>query len=515
MTSPVVVDGRVTREKLDELLRLGAEHAELDFKTSLDLTEQAHRLGLMKDLIGMGNSATGGYIVVGANEDGTAAVDSDPVDVGKFDSADLAQAVGRHVVTAPVISSQHHDVDGWTMVLIHVAPAPHHLPCIISKSGEYAHPGGKGMKVVLQEGVIYVREGTRTVAASEGHWSALLSRYRTTVIAEARQDIDTLIRTVVESLRTAPDGPRLPPVALTMEDRTFVEAVDAHLGSKGGKAKLRRFIRSSRAVISVTNPDEAGRDEALTKFAYVAVRAIEFASRRIFEDVIQVLHDEYVAAASGETAVSAGERAAYFLAVALRLMAVGAYVLRAEAWWAVVCLVDRPVDDYHLIWLRHAITFASRAELLSGDGRGDALLLVKARSLVVNHPELSPDIGPVRVVRSNEEFMANDVALNSLCQFDFLWCVTAKLQHPEARDGALFYPSCAALYQNRTQPIILRLATSDPVRSSVSSEHSASEWGKAMADVLHVATTQSAHYNNWWDGAAYDQRVASFVAASV
>lgn len=56
------------------------------------------------------------------------------------------------------------------------------------------------MKVVLQEGVIYVREGTRTVAASEGHWSALLSRYRTTVIAEARQDIDTLIRTVVESL---------------------------------------------------------------------------------------------------------------------------------------------------------------------------------------------------------------------------------------------------------------------------------------------------------------------------
>ena len=52
VTSPVVVDGRVSREKLDELLGLGAEHTELDFKRSLNLTDSAHRLGLVKDLIG-------------------------------------------------------------------------------------------------------------------------------------------------------------------------------------------------------------------------------------------------------------------------------------------------------------------------------------------------------------------------------------------------------------------------------------------------------------------------------
>lgn len=37
MTSPVVVDGRLTREKLDELLAFGAEHSELDFKATLDM----------------------------------------------------------------------------------------------------------------------------------------------------------------------------------------------------------------------------------------------------------------------------------------------------------------------------------------------------------------------------------------------------------------------------------------------------------------------------------------------
>lgn len=53
--------GRVQGE--GRVLGLGAEHTELDFKTSLDLTDPEHRLGLVKDLIGMGNNATGGYVI--------------------------------------------------------------------------------------------------------------------------------------------------------------------------------------------------------------------------------------------------------------------------------------------------------------------------------------------------------------------------------------------------------------------------------------------------------------------
>jgi len=515
MMSPVVVDGRVTREKLEELLRLGAEHTELEFKTFLDLSSSEHLLNLVKTLIGMANAGSGGYVVVGANDDGTAARSSEPVDVGAFDSADLAQAVARHVVTAPVIVSQHHDVDGWLMVLIHVAPTSNHLPCIVSKPGEYALSDGKRMKQVLKQGVIYVREGTRTDAASEGHWPALLSRYRANVLAESRQDIDTLIRAVVERLGSSEgEGSVLPPLVLDMEDATFVEAVDLHLGSKKGKVELRRFVNSSRAAIAGSNPNESARDRALTKFAYIAIRAVEFGARRVFGDVIDALHEEYVRAATGSDIPPAGGRAAYFLAVALRLLAVGAYVVRMSAWWAVVPLVDRAVDNYHLIWLRHAITFAARADLLSGGGRGDALLLIQARALVVERPELCADLGPIPPVAAGEEFLANDHALNSLCQFDFLWCVVAKLIHPEERDGALFYTSCAGLYQNRTQPIILRLATSEDLRTRLSAEHSVEEWAAALETVLTYATTQSSQYNRWWDGAASDQRIVQFVSAA-
>ena len=512
MTSPVVVDGRVTREKLEELLRLGAEHTELEFKSFLDLSVSKHSLNLFKTLIGMANAGSGGYVIVGANDDGSAARSSEPVDVNAFDSAKLAQSIARHVVTAPVITAQHHDVDGWTMVLVHVAPAANHLPCIISKPGEYDDPGKKGMEAVLKQGVIYIREGTRTEAASEGNWPALLSRYRANVLAESRQDIDALIRVVVERLGATADGrAALPPLALELEDGTFVESVDAYLGSKKGKVKLRCFLKSSRTAVAASNPDQFARDLALTKFAYVAIRAVEYSSPQVFAEVIDIVHDEYVAAASRTDIPPAGGRAAYFLAVALRLLAVGAYLVRVKAWWAVAPLVDRAVDDHHLVWLRHAITYAARADLLSSGGRGDALLLVQARALIVTHPELRADLGPVRPVVAGEEFLANDDALNSLCQFDFLWCVVAKLEHPEDPDDSLFYPSCAALYQTRTQPMILRLAVSEDLRIKVSRERSADEWAVALGAVLSFATTQL--HNRWWDGAASDQRIARFVGA--
>jgi hypothetical protein len=43
------------------------------------MSDPAHRLGLVKDLIAVGNTAGGGHIVVGANEDGTPALSSNPV----------------------------------------------------------------------------------------------------------------------------------------------------------------------------------------------------------------------------------------------------------------------------------------------------------------------------------------------------------------------------------------------------------------------------------------------------
>lgn len=53
LRNPVVLDGVVSDEKLSELLALGTEYAELDFKATIDLTDTKQALELVRDVDGM------------------------------------------------------------------------------------------------------------------------------------------------------------------------------------------------------------------------------------------------------------------------------------------------------------------------------------------------------------------------------------------------------------------------------------------------------------------------------
>jgi hypothetical protein len=61
LTSPVVVDGVVSDEKLSELLALQTEYPELDFKGKIDLSITRDVVELAKDVGAM--QVHGGYIV--------------------------------------------------------------------------------------------------------------------------------------------------------------------------------------------------------------------------------------------------------------------------------------------------------------------------------------------------------------------------------------------------------------------------------------------------------------------
>lgn len=514
MTSPVVVDGRLTREKLLELLDLAAEYPALDYKRELNLDDPHHRYGLLKDLIAMSNTGQGGYVVVGANEHGEPATGFAPVRAERFDSADLGQMLARHVVTAPVVSSQVHVVDDWTFVLIHVAPPANRLPILISRTAEYPLDGGKRMKVVLQEGVLYLREGSRAVAADDSHWPTVLEGYRRAVIADAREDLDILIRQVVSSMGDTTGGVRLSPLVLAMEEETFADAVEPHFDTPEGQRRLKKFIRASRSEASATNPDESARTNALTKLAIVAVQALSAEAPELLNEVIGVLHENYEEALNGAVPVRVSS-AQYWLDVSLHVFAIGATAVRERAWWAIALLTNRTAGSYYAVWLRHALVMASRAGLLSGGSQEAALMLIRARDLASKHPALRPDLPKAAELESDADIPTHDKILNSLCQWDFIWCVVARVTHDgEFRDGQLFFPSCAALYQDRTQPVINQLATSEATRSALVPSVNVSAWAGAFRDVLDLAESQSHHYRGWWDGADYDDRVQQFIEAN-
>lgn len=93
----IVVDGRTDSEKLKELLNAGAECSELDFKETLELRDKVDELHFVKDAVAMFNRYPGGYLVIGATNDGKPSKRSQEMDWGQFDGARLADKISKYV----------------------------------------------------------------------------------------------------------------------------------------------------------------------------------------------------------------------------------------------------------------------------------------------------------------------------------------------------------------------------------------------------------------------------------
>lgn len=518
MTSPVVVDGRLDREKLLELLAIGAEHDELDFKGTLDLQDAKQRLGFVLDVVAMMNTASGGFIVIGAHDDGKPAHDLAAVNTSRFDSAALGALVARHIAAQPRVTSQVHQVDSRAHVLVHVAPTASGLPVIISTTGEYDRGDGR-MKTVLQAGVLYVREGTRNVAASDAHWDMMLSRYRASIISEAREGLDTLIRRVVESTSVPVAGGRaLPPLLIDMDDEAFVEALRQHIDSDSD-AGIRRLLRDARTAATYRpDIDRTTRGLALDKLALTAIEAMRSQRAEPLEAALDSLHRVYLSGGSvNEYATSLQtirevSIVEHWLTVLTRVWLVGAAAEREQEWAAVASVARRPVklgtDEMYPSWLRHGIVYASRANLFAKENHGGALMLSISRGHANSVPSFVDDVAVVGEVGG-----ADDEVLNSLTRFDIIWCLVLAVGADDDLAYRL-YPSAAALNEARSVPALHLVATRDDVREALVPAATDRDWAVAMREVLDLAVIQSRQHGTWWRGVDSDFGVRAFVTAN-
>lgn len=169
-------------------------------------------------------------------------------------------------------------------------------------------------------------------------------------------------------------------------------------------------------------------------------------------------------------------------------------------------------------WLRHGTVLAARAGLLQGsDGknRGGELISL-ARALVAQTPATRPDHAADAPASKAEDLHPGDWLLNSLCQFDLWWCILAAVCEPGDQHGGVFYPSCAALHQYRSQPTLERIARDpDARRAAFGDAPSDAEIAQAMVEVVQVAVGQSHQCGGWWDGISDSALVDSFVTRQV
>lgn len=506
----VVADGRVDREKLIELLALGAEQEALDFKATLDFSNPKHHVDHVKDLLALMSLPAGGYIVVGVENDGAPATGHPTIVAAHFDQAVLQAKVTPYIDGRIDVRSAVHSLptaDGARDVaLIYAGPPPGLLPLIVRRVGEYTRDGG-GQHVAFRIGQVLVREGTTTVELAPRHWNTLLARYTDHVKAEARKDVDALVSRVVALLEQGEGRGAVvaaTPIDLGMDLETYGVAANA-LAESGRVSRLDDALR--QAAASLAADGEAVHD-ALDRLFSLALSTMLYGDESQFGRVMEVASDYYdsvpaIPDAPSNTSPSERSSAARWRDVAVRLYLLGAEAVRRRRWDQLRSLTLHPYDmsdSYgYASWIRHALTSAARANVLDMDEAQSgqaAALISRALSLAASTPSLVPDF-PVPSPTVPTALNDNPL-LDALCQFDILWCLVAFVEGGAQHH---FYPSSSAYEQRHAYPAF-ELVASDPiVRQALFPGRSEAEIAQAVDVVAETGRVQSQHNPgfNWWD----------------
>ena len=156
-TPPPATLGRLDAAQLVALLDLGAEQDWLDYKESVDLSSARGLSEIVKDIGAM--SMMGGYLVVGAKDDGTPAGTAllRPADL---DTSVLGAKVRKYIVGARVTVARHA-IGSQEYALVCVQPHPDGF-AIFESDGTHDKPNGKGTEFVFRKGEVFARHDTRS-----------------------------------------------------------------------------------------------------------------------------------------------------------------------------------------------------------------------------------------------------------------------------------------------------------------------------------------------------------------
>lgn len=469
--SPVVLDGIVSEEKLEELVSLGAEYPELDFKDKIDPSNTKDLIELACSVGSMG--VLGGYLVLGVDNSGRPTGSLDSVSVKQYDEARLVPKLERYLSTPLQLVSAVHELAGHRVVVIFVGRHPAGC-CFFKAVGQYSENGQQ--KVVFRKGDVFWRNGTRSERLDqigfetvirrrvEGERVKWLTEHQASQI-EQREQVESALRGAVAA--HAPLGAVTPDFDVAMLTRAVLEmarsddriAFDVLLDDAVSRG--RRLIRDEDL--------SAEFDDLLDKLICVAAGLMRHGVEEWLSPVLRTLghlFDEAFGETTGDEfgymaqipAQVIGPRV--WLKIVERLVALGALAVRLRAWAAAraIAVYRSPkVPAYYGNWLRFGLTMASRASHLTqsdpGQPQREISLLSLARARVLALTCLNPD------------GIDSDEILSSVVTFDFLSNLAA-VTASAATDSNVFYPSWARFRPKRLEVAVNEFLSDEEVRRS-------------------------------------------------
>lgn len=435
----IVVDGRTDKEKLFELLNSGGECSELDFKETLDFSKKIDELDFVKDAVSMCNRYPGGYIVVGADDDGKPSTISEQTNWSQFDGAVLTDKIRKYVDAPLTAISQLHVVEGHTYCLICLLGLEDGLPVPFAKLGQTTD--GKGRpSVVFREGELCRRDGAQNRCVEYAQWAEILSQHDTRVRKDESKRMDSLVDKIIAVLG---ERGKTPPLVYGMDEHALAEAL-AVCFEQREDGKLARFIGQVASEFQ-------GEADALDALVGVGAYAIAYCDDAIFGKVVDTLYDCYAAIDE-----SRADRSIRRLKVAVACYELGAQLVRLKRWDLIAPFVNRqsPANPYMIYasWIRDCQVEAVRAGLFKDAGSG--MMISAALENAARHPIVAPDCW----LDSDDGFSARERYLDLLCSFDFLYCLCVFVS---GVGTGLAYPACCAYSEKRIANVISRIFGND------------------------------------------------------
>jgi hypothetical protein len=475
-------DGSLTEEKLRQLLALHAEHDDLDFKEYLDLRRTEDKIELAKDFGAMQSIPTGGYILVGVDDNGQPSVARGAIVPGQFDPAKLHD-LAENFLPSIRVNATTHSIGGVAVAMIFVGPPNPPAVAIFTKDGQYEAAKGKST-TVFRAGDVFVRRGTKSVRWQYTDLPALLKPWEAAIRADEQARAVAYAQEVAQgqrgkNLAVGPVGSLTWRLNTADFESSLLEAMRGQDLIVLKKVLLDIVADAERLFVERADDD---LNQALDRLTSVISLALTYDDRDLFRrsrDAFQAIYGLAIGQYGNATPTVDGHSPRLLWGVATRIEAVGGLAVRLRAWWAVrpLALQDVPqlATIYRESWLRHAITTMARANLLyvetdSGDGSAEPIggpLVAVARQQAERIASLRPDAHALAPFTLNSAPAAHDPVLDSLCQFDALWCVVAVA---DTRHSGNEYPSFAAFYSERTAPAFELLATNPEARAMIAGD---------------------------------------------
>ena len=494
----IAIEARVDEDKLSELLAVGTELPELDFKqgvsTDSGQVSKRSQVELAKDIAAM--QMLGGYIVIGALDDGkpSGKVTQTQIDDKLFDEAKLRGQFRKWIPEPFELMVGTHEVDGNWYVVMYIGPNREGL-CVIQADGQYPDRNGKD-KTVLSQGDVFARHGTASERWHQRDVAAFLQRmtdarkesWRTTellpTLAQLRQSESAVNLTQLSASAYTWQLDEASFVDMTIELIRRADTIPITLFLKDAPFTARRIAESPDATSDFTT--------YLHRLTCLASVALYLDATDIFEQAVKALVEVYGITKDGlygddaRVASHIGQlhHADIRFAVVRHAMALGAFCFSRAYWKGIrtIVLARKQLDIQHNnCWLTEGLVTAARNELMQTD-RDGTLQRATAVSFV------AATLNQMAWLQQHVDGGDDDV-LAAIVQFDALAMLVAEheVQAPQGSIGfEVYYPNFAELSWPRFEPVWLRMIEDEVFRHELGFDSLAS-----LKPVMQTAQKQA------------------------